>query len=170
MTRNGNSFIFIKILYTYYFAPSIDILVTGRCRVTVMKKYSIGEMAKISGVDAKTLRFYEEKGVIKPAKREENGYRFFTEDNLEEIKVIKNARELGLGLPEIKELMIGCSDGNCKHTTERNQKIIDGYVEKLTERIEQMEKLRKRMVVLQKKGPYCCDVLHQLVISKEKGR
>ena len=48
--------------------------------------------------------------------------------------------------------------------------IIDDYVVKLTERIEQMEKLKKRMLVLQKNGPYCCDVLHQLVISKEKGR
>ena len=135
-----------------------------------MKKYSIGEVAKISGVDSKTLRFYEKAGVIKTAKREENGYRYFTEENLEEIKVVKNTRDLGLGLPEIKELMIGCTDGNCKHTAERNQKIIDDYIKKLTERIEQMEKLKKRMLVLQKKGPYCCDVLHQLVISKEKGR
>ncbi len=135
-----------------------------------MKKYSIGEVAKLSGVDAKTLRFYEEKGVIVPTKREENGYRYFTEENLEEIKVVKNARDLGLGLPEIKELMVGCSDGNCRHTAERNQKIIDNYIEKLTERIVQMEKLKERMLVLQKNGPYCCDVLHQLVISKEKGR
>ncbi len=148
----------------------LDITVTRRCRVTAMKKYSIGEVARLSGVDSKTLRFYEEKGVIKAAERKENGYRYFTEENLEEIKVIKDARELGLGLPEIKELMIGCSDGNCKHTAERNQKIIDDYVEKLTERIEQMEKLKKRMILLQKNGPYCCDVLHQLVISKEKGR
>jgi MerR family copper efflux transcriptional regulator len=136
----------------------------------VMKKYSIGEVAKLSGVDAKTLRFYEEKGVIVPANREENGYRYFSEENLEEIKVVKNARDLGLGLPEIKELMVGCTDGNCIHTAERNQRIIDEYVVKLTERIEQMEKLKKRMIFLQKNGPYCCDVLHQLVISKEKGR
>lgn len=135
-----------------------------------MLKYSIGEVAKLSGVDAKTLRFYEKKGVIVPANREENGYRYFTEENLEEIKVVKNARDLGLGLPEIKELMVGCSDSNCIHTAERNQRIIDDYVVKLTERIEQMEKLKKRMLVLQKNGPYCCDVLHQLVISKEKGR
>ena len=131
-----------------------------------MKKYSIGEVAKLSEVDSKTLRFYEEKGIIKSANREENGYRYFTEENLEEIKVVKNARDLGLGLTEIKELMIGCTDGNCRHTAERNQKIIDDYINKLTERIEQMEKLKKRMLVLQKNGPYCCDVLHQLVISK----
>ena len=133
-----------------------------------MNKYSIGEAAKISGVSAKTLRFYEEKGIIKGAEREENGYRLFNDENIEEVRLIKNARDLGLPLVEIKKLTVGCKDGNCAHTKEYNKKVIDNYIELLTERIAQMKNLRERMVRLQKNGPYCCEILHQLVINDRK--
>ncbi len=131
-----------------------------------MKKYSIGEAAKITGISSKNIRFYEEKKVISPALREDNGYRYFTEGNIEEMKVIKNARELGLSLVEIKRLMVGCVDHDCEHTVEENKKVIDDYIKMISERLKQMQELKRRMVVLQKNGPYCCEVLHQLVISK----
>lgn len=133
-----------------------------------MNKYTIGEAAKITGVSAKTLRFYEEKGIIKAATREENGYRFFDDENVEEIKLIKYARDLGLPLAEIKKLTVGCVDGNCEHTKETNKKVIDNYIELLTERITQMKNLREKMIRLQKNGPYCCEILHQLVINDRK--
>ncbi|HSV94962.1 MAG TPA: MerR family transcriptional regulator [Spirochaetia bacterium] len=133
-----------------------------------MKKYTIGEVAKITGVPTKTLRFYEEKEIIKAAMREDNGYRLFDEENIEEIKLIKYARDLGLPLVEIKKLTRGCTDGNCEHTKETNKKIIDGYIAALTERITQMQNLKERMVRLQKRGPYCCEILHQLVINDRK--
>jgi MerR family copper efflux transcriptional regulator len=133
-----------------------------------MDKYSIGQVAKITGMSAKTLRFYEEKGVIESALREENGYRYFTEKGLEEIKMIKYARDLGLPLAEIKKLMIGCTGGDCKHTKEYNKKIIDDYVDLLTERIKQMEILKSKMEKIQKNGPYCCGILHELSINNRK--
>lgn len=133
-----------------------------------MNKYTIGEAAKISGVSAKTLRFYEEKGIIKGAEREENGYRLFNDENIEEIRLIKNARDLGLPLAEIKKLTVGCKDGNCAHTKDYNKKVIDNYIDLLTERIAQMKNLRNRMIRLQKNGPYCCEILHQLVINDRK--
>lgn len=135
-----------------------------------MDKYNVGQVAEVTGVPAKTIRFYEEKGIVSKAKRSENGYRYFTDENLEEIRVIKNARDLGLSLVEIKRLMLGCKDGRCCHTEEENKELIDNHIKMLTERIRQMEELKRRMVRLQKDGPYCCGILHELVISKEKGR
>jgi DNA-binding transcriptional MerR regulator len=133
-----------------------------------MKKYTIGEAAKLTGVSAKTLRFYEEKEIIKAAAREENGYRLFDEENIEEIRLIKYARDLGLPLAEIKKLTVGCKDGDCQHTKESNKQVIDNYILMLTERIAQMENLRQRMIRLQKNGPYCCEILHQLVVNDRK--
>lgn len=133
-----------------------------------MKKYSIGQVAEITGLSTKTLRFYEEKEIIKSASRKENGYRYFTEENLDEIKLIKYARDLGLPLSEIKKLMIGCSGGDCKQTKAYNEKIIGDYVVLLNERIKQMEILRKRLREVLKNGPYCCDVLQQLSIHDRK--
>jgi DNA-binding transcriptional MerR regulator len=109
-----------------------------------MKKYTIGQVAKITGLPAKTLRFYEEKGVIKNAYREENGYRYYDDENIEDIKLIKYARDLGLPLSEIMKLMIGCKNGDCEHTKAEVQKDIEGYLEMLSERIRQMQNLKDR--------------------------
>ena len=133
-----------------------------------MNKYSIGEVAEMTGLSAKTIRFYEEKGIIEAALREDNGYRYFSEENLEEIKLIKSAKDLGLPLSEIKKLMIGCEGRDCEHTKEFNKKVIDDYVDLLTERITQMETLRNRLVRIQKSGPYCCGILHELTINNGK--
>jgi len=133
-----------------------------------MNKYAIGEVAKITGLPAKTIRFYEEQGVIGIPSREENGYRYYSEENLEEIKLIKNARDLGLPLSEIKKLIVGCKDGDCKHSREYVQKTIEGYLKLLTERITQMENLRSRLEKLMANGPYCCEILHQLSINEGK--
>lgn len=134
-----------------------------------MEKYTIGEAAKMTGVSAKTLRFYEDKGIIKSAERnEENGYRLYSKMNIQEIKMVKYARDLGLALGEIKKLMVGCKDGDCEHTKEYNKQVIDNYIRMLTERINQMTNLREKMVRLQKNGPYCCEILHQLIINDRK--
>lgn len=133
-----------------------------------MKKYSIGQVAEITGLSTKTLRFYEENEIIESASRKENGYRYFSEENLDEIKLIKYAKDLGLPLSEIKKLMIGCTGGDCKQTKAYNEKVIGDYVVLLTERIKQMEILRKRLREVQKNGPYCCDVLQQLSINNGK--
>lgn len=116
-------------------------------------------------MSAKTLRFYEDQGVIQSASREENGYRYFSEENLEEIKLIKYARDLGLPLAEIKKLTVGCEAGKCEHSKEYVQENIERYIGILTEKIKQMQNLNYRMKSLLKNGPYCCEILHQLSIN-----
>ncbi len=133
-----------------------------------MSKYTIGQIAKISGVPAKTLRFYEEQGIVKSAGRGENGYRFYDENNLEEIRLIKNARDLGLPLVEIKKLTLGCDQRGCEHSKEYIQENIERYQKLLSERIKQMTNLRDRLEMLLKNGPYCCEILHQLSINTGK--
>ncbi len=133
-----------------------------------MNKYSIGQVAKITGLSAKTLRFYEEQGVIESPMREANGYRYYSEKSLEDIKLIKYAKDLGLPLAEIKKLMVGCAGGDCNQTKEYNTKVISEYVDLLSERMKQMEILRSRLRNILKTGPYCCGVLHELSINDRK--
>jgi MerR family copper efflux transcriptional regulator len=133
-----------------------------------MKKYAIGQVAKITGLPTKTIRFYEEQGVIESPAREDNGYRYYSEENLEEIKLIKNARDLGLPLSEIKKLTVGCEHGDCTHSKEYVQQTIEKYIDLLSERITQMENLKSRLRKLLTNGPYCCEILHQLSINDRK--
>lgn len=74
-----------------------------------MKKYDdsffqIGEVTKILGITRKTLLVYEDMGLLTPAVRdEESGYRYYTADNMTQIRVIRTLQSLGLSLKEVQE-------------------------------------------------------------------
>jgi MerR family transcriptional regulator, copper efflux regulator len=65
----------------------------------------IGAVAKKSGVPIKTIRYYEELGLLKASGRTEGGYRIFEMDVFTRLKFIKRAQNLGLTLSEIKEFL-----------------------------------------------------------------
>ncbi len=67
------------------------------------RKYTIGEFGKISGISAKTLRFYDEKGLLKPVGYSEAGYRYYDETSFVELQRILLLRYLGMSLEQIKE-------------------------------------------------------------------
>jgi MerR family transcriptional regulator, thiopeptide resistance regulator len=63
--------------------------------------WSIAEVARMSGVTSRTLRHYDEIGLLPPAWIASNGYRHYQEDDLLRLQQILVLRELGLGLTEI---------------------------------------------------------------------
>jgi Cu(I)-responsive transcriptional regulator len=66
---------------------------------------SIGEAASRSGVPPKTIRYYEEIGLIAPAERLENRYRAYSETDVQTLRFIQRARSLGFPLKEVGELL-----------------------------------------------------------------
>lgn len=66
--------------------------------------FQIGEVAKILGVTRKTILVYEDMGLLTPAvKDEESGYRYYTADNMTQIRSIRSLQALGLSLKEVGE-------------------------------------------------------------------
>jgi DNA-binding transcriptional MerR regulator len=66
----------------------------------------IGEVAERTGVTQRTLRFYEEKGLLKPATRMERGFRLYSEADIQRVEQIKRLQQLlGFTLAEIKEMV-----------------------------------------------------------------
>ena len=63
--------------------------------------WSIAEVARMSGVTSRTLRYYDEIGLLPPGWTAGNGYRHYEEDDLLRLQQILVLRELGLGLTEI---------------------------------------------------------------------
>jgi len=100
----------------------------------VVTRFTIGKLARASGVGVETVRFYERKGLVKrpPAQK---GYRTYAEEDARRIRFIKRAQELGFTLKQIKGLLelnaaprSTCADVK-RHTdaklTEVEQKIRD---------------------------------------------
>lgn len=80
--------------------------------------FKIGEIVKILGVTRKTILVYEEMGLLTPAvKDEHSGYRYYTADNMTQIRSIRSLQTLGLSLAEIKEYYYNTD--NLDHYLER---------------------------------------------------
>jgi DNA-binding transcriptional MerR regulator len=64
-----------------------------------------GEMARRSNNTLRTVRFYEEEGILRPVRRTEGGHRLFDKRELERLMLVTDLRTAGLSLDEIKQLL-----------------------------------------------------------------
>jgi len=65
----------------------------------------IGELARLLGTTTKTLRYYEELGLLGRAKRSESAYRLYDDEAVEAARLVIGLRHLDLGLPELEQLL-----------------------------------------------------------------
>lgn len=79
--------------------------------------HRIGSVAKESGLPIKTIRYYDELGLLKTLGRTESGYRLFDASVFNRLSFIKRAQSLGLSLAEIKEFLDVHDQGDlpCSH-------------------------------------------------------
>jgi MerR family transcriptional regulator, repressor of the yfmOP operon len=71
-----------------------------------MKRFKIDDVAKETGLTKRTIRYYEEIGLIKPPKRSEKGTRLYSEEDIEQLKKVIAAREvLGFSLQELHHFL-----------------------------------------------------------------
>lgn len=78
--------------------------------------YTVGEMAKILGVPASTLRYYDKEGLLPFVERSSGGIRMFTEKDYEWLKVIECLKKSGLSIKEMKSFidMVGRGDDSLR--------------------------------------------------------
>ena len=68
-------------------------------------EYTVQKLGLLAGVSTRTLRYYDEIGLLKPARINSSGYRIYGRQEVDRLQQILFYRELGVGLEEIKELM-----------------------------------------------------------------
>jgi len=77
---------------------------------TTEQEWSIQQLAKLAGTTSRTLRHYDEVGLVPPSRIGSNGYRYYGPASLVRLQRVLLLRELGLGIPAIVELLQGQRD------------------------------------------------------------
>ncbi|PSF39571.1 heavy metal-responsive transcriptional regulator [Aphanothece hegewaldii CCALA 016] len=105
--------------------------------------FQIGLVAKQSSIPIKTIRYYEEFGLLKASGRTEGGYRLFDSDVFSRLNFIKRAQKLGLSLSEIKEFLDVYDQGNlpCNQVKEKLSK----KIAEIEQQIEQLQILKREL-------------------------
>jgi DNA-binding transcriptional MerR regulator len=117
-------------------------------------RQQIGELANDLGVTTRTLRLYEQLGLIDPPQRTEGGIRFYDKEDIRRIKFVLKVKELGLSLKQMQEL------AEIYHQTKMPDKImprlieiLDGHTDAIHRKIRKLSSLdrdiqeyRKRIV------------------------
>uniref|UniRef100_UPI00046258CB MerR family transcriptional regulator n=1 Tax=Arthrobacter sp. TB 26 TaxID=494420 RepID=UPI00046258CB len=68
-------------------------------------EWSVQQIARTAGTTSRTLRHYDDIGLLKPSRTGDNGYRFYDQASLVRLQRILLLRDLGLGLPAIAEVL-----------------------------------------------------------------
>lgn len=112
-----------------------------------MKYYKIGQLADFVGVSPRTIRYYEEIGLLNSIRRLEGGERVFTDQDYQRLRFIKRLKHLGLTLAEMHELEdIYQIHRTNKKVLPRLLELLDGHVQKIEERIRNLEKLKSEIL------------------------
>ena len=95
------------------------------------KYFSSGEFAKLCGIHKKTLFHYDEIDLFKPDKINENGYRYYSESQVELFNVIYTLKDLGMPLKDIKDFIDKRNPKTTIQLFEYETKEIDKEIKKL---------------------------------------
>ena len=91
-------------------------------------RYRIAEIAELSGFSPSTLRYYERAGVLAAPDRTPAGYRHYSERDLERLRLIARAKDLGCSLDEITELARAWDDDECGPVKHRLRTLVEDKV------------------------------------------
>ncbi len=131
----------------------------------------IGEVARETGLSVDTIRFYEKQGLLRRSSRTEGGFRVFGPDQIQTLKFVRKAQELGFSLAEIRELLILRSDHvpACSHVKE----LLEGKLVAVERKIQELRTLEETLKIALRKcqrglkaaapgHEECCPVLEEI--------
>jgi len=110
------------------------------------KLLSTGDMARLSGNTLRTVRFYEEAGLVTPVSRSDCGHRMFARTELAKLQLVSDLREGGLSLQDIKalfELKAACP--SAQEASARMSELLTRQIEELQRKIGLLRRLREEL-------------------------
>lgn len=122
----------------------------------------IGKVRKITGVSARSIRYYEEKGLIKTS-RQENNYREYDEKTIESINAIQLYLGLGLTTDQIRDIIF------CRFPEQQEHKDKDVYCEELLLMYQsKMNEINQQLAALTKAKFNLAEKINRMVQKREE--
>ncbi len=99
---------------------------------------TIGELAGELQLNPKTIRYYEEVGLLPEPRRSESGYRLYSRYELDRLRLVKRAKLLGLSLAEIRRIVEYAIDGRCGIMKDRLLSLVETKLGEIDQKIEDL--------------------------------
>ena len=122
---------------------------------------TIGELAGELQLSPKTIRYYEDVGLLPAPRRSESGYRLYSRYELERLRLIKRANS-GLSLAEIRELVAYAIDGRCGIMEDRLFSLVKAKLDEIDQKIGELVIFRDNL------RQYHVDLSKRLASGKNK--
>ncbi|ATA18950.1 MerR family copper efflux transcriptional regulator [Gibbsiella quercinecans] len=112
---------------------------------------NISEVAKKTGLTSKAIRFYEEKGLLTAPLRAGNGYRCYGSKQIEELTLLRQARQVGFTLDECRELVALFNDPK-RHSADVKARTLQKVAE-IEKHMQELDGMRQRLLALAEQCP-----------------
>ena len=109
----------------------------------------IGELARLTGCEVVTIRYYEKEGLLSEPARSSGNYRLYGEAHIEQLQFIRHCRTLDMTLGEIRALL-GLRDNPAQDCSEVNA-LLDTHIQQVEARIEALLQLKQHLAALREK-------------------
>ena len=128
----------------------------------------IGDLAKATGVDIETIRYYEKVGLLPEPGREANGYRTYRQAHLEQLAFIRHCRALDMPLESIRRLLgfVAHPEAECGDINQ----LIEAQLARVRARLNSLRALESQLAALRAQcgenhSVRECGILHELVAA-----
>ena len=106
---------------------------------------SVGQLAKATSVPAKTIRYYEQVGVLPTALRSATGYRQYCRRDVHRLLFVRRARSLGLGLAQLRDLTAGFEGEGCSTMQPRLARLMTEQLHAVRQQIAELHLLERQL-------------------------
>lgn len=132
--------------------------------------WRIGELARATGIDVETIRYYEKSGLLPPPARQSNGYRAYGATHLEQLSFIRHCRALDMSLADVRRLLdfLQHPEADCGDIDQ----LIEAQLARVRARLASMQALERQLAMLRSRCVQHhvagdCGILHELIAAAQ---
>ncbi len=121
------------------------------------RRLKIGDLARITGLSIKTIRYYESRGLLEKPPRTEGGYRLYGPEEVARLRFVQRAKLLGLTLEEIREMVELAARCNEGELVPRLEQLLEAKLEETERKLAELSAFRQNLLYYRKRASALSD-------------